>query len=349
MVEGIAAIIIAGVIGFRVWSHYNNKKEKKKIEDNQQAYQNYSYTNTYENEKSHKQIQQENIKQIRGINFQKFEKVKYVSKERDYFSDLEELMKLGITPHIFIESLMTVHLEGRKASCCFSDQINFQSSIEQLELIAKKIKEDYNIFMDAIAIPFGKGCMILFFFFKDIKEYKRIEKLQEISESQTLPIEETFKNTKLVKLWGDILDYPKCCVDFCVKTRKDNKEIETECSEMLKSILEYKKVDKNKVKEDKKELSIPEKVLTNYFAYEFYPCNPNCKEAKIIGDDIKKRFSKEDKTLATAFQINSEFNSRKVLNPSTDPKMGKFQNMMKDRIIHRLFSVYNESKKLKTN
>ena len=341
MAEGIVAIIVAGIIGFRLWSHYNRNGRNKidrKSRENQQTYQNHTYTTAYETANSHKHIQQENIKLIRGINFQRFKKIKYVPKERDYFSDLEELIKLGITPHIFVESLMAVHLEGRKASCCFSDQINFQSSIEQLELIAKKIKEDYNIFMDAIAIPFGKGCMMLFFFFKDIKEYKRIEKLQKISENPDISLEKIFKNPELVKLWGEILDYPKCCVDFCVETRKGNKDIEKECSEMLKSIQEYKKVDKSKIKKDekdndKKELSIPEKVLTNYFAYEFYPCNPNCKEAKRIGDEIKKRFSEKDKNLATAFQINSEFNSRKVLNLCTDPKMEKFQNMMKDRII----------------
>lgn len=296
-------------------------------------------------DESHKKTQEEIIKQIRSVNFGKFKKVKYKSKKRDYPAELNKYISLGITPHVFVESILPVQKGYRKASSCFSDQINFQSSLEQLELIAKGLKEDYDIYMDGIAIPFLKGCLIVFFFFKDYKDYDKIKELQEICirESQS-GSNSRFRDPELIKLWGEILGYPNCCVNYCIKTRKGNKEIEAESSKMLKKILVEEKNDaKNKSKKTReKEMDIPEEVYPNYFSYEFYPCSPQCKEARKIGENIKKKFNEEDKVLGEAFHILTNFNSKKVLNPVIDPRMGKFQNMMKDKVIHRLFSLHKE-------
>lgn len=342
MVEGLIGIITIGITIFLIWSNHK-KKQEPKIEDFYS--QDNSPINLTEVKEQNPDIQQVIIKDVRGIDFQKFKTIKYTSKKRDYSLDLEKYMKLGITPHIFAESLLPVYLGGRKASCCFADQINFQSSIEQLEMIAKNLKEDYNILMDAIAIPLNKGCLITFFFFKDNKEYNRIEELQKLSENKLdVMNNNTFRNPKLVRLWGEILGYPKCCIDFFVKTREENKEVEDECSDMLKAILENKKTTSKENTKEENKVSFPKDILTSYFSHEFYPCKPGCNEAKKIGENIKQLLS-EDKATSGSFSMILDFNIKKVLNPNMDPKLGKFQSMMKDKVIQRVFSVYKESGK----
>ena len=120
--------------------------------------------------------------QVKSFNLKKYEKEKFLGEKRDYVEDFKKYYKYGISGGTFIESILSVALDGRKASCCFQDQFfenpaGFQS-IQQVETIAKEMKKDYNIFMDLVGIPMDKGCMILIFFFKDIKTYEKLKKLQ---------------------------------------------------------------------------------------------------------------------------------------------------------------------------
>ncbi len=284
-------------------------------------------------EESDKNSPQEIVKQLRGMNLKQFETIEHFSGKRDYSADFKKYFELGITPHVFIDSLMTVHLDCRSASLCVSDQINIQS-IEHIEMIAREIKRDYNLYLDLLAIPLSTGCMLLLVFFKDVKLYNRLENMQKyiekLSSQSDGSISSIFGDQQLIKELGECLSYPKCCIDFCVSTRKNEETIELKTLEKLRQIGKTN----GTIIDGETTLNIDP---SGFFSFEFYPCNPLCKKAGKIGKTIIETFSKQSLLLAKAFKFMLFFNVNRVLVPQLTLQQNEQLRQKADEKICHIF------------
>ncbi|MDP2750814.1 MAG: DUF483 domain-containing protein [Nanoarchaeota archaeon] len=234
----------------------------------------------------------------------------YVPDERNHSEDMKKYIDLGVTPSLFVESLMTVFYNARKVSCCFQDQmtlsLNLHESIDDLREFAKNIKRDYDLFMGTLVFPNPQGFWLLFFFFKDYKYYDELEKIQQIvinDESSA----QIFHNPQIIKRLGKLLGYPDCCIKFCLDSRKKGKSMESACFDSIHKIAKKKKGD---------ELIMPSTFDSSPFlAFEFYPCSVKCKKAKDVGTKILKKFKSKDPKLAEAFQLILDANVNRIVNP----------------------------------
>ena len=268
-----------------------------------------------------------------NFNLKKIKDIEYIPKKRDYSLDFRKYVNLGISPHIFVESVMTIYLNCRKVTSCFSDQVYFES-YEEILKISKEIKKDYNICLYLIDIPSPSGFFRILYFFKDIRYYQELDNIQEyiniIQHKYVNNLEYIFDDPNLIRKLGTLLGYPRCCIDFCVDIRKKGDSIEYKTLEKIYNL--YNK--DSKLKSGKLHFKFDP---IGYFSFEFYPCPPNCKEAKRIGKEIVEEFNKVDKKLAYSFELIFSLNINRILNPEMDIEQSQLLRIDLDKQIYELF------------
>lgn len=286
-----------------------------------------------ETERFNQSQPKEIVKQIRNLNLKRFEKTEHLPQKRNYSADLKKYVLLSVTPHVFIDSLMTVHLNCRNVSLCVSDQITLHS-IKQIEIIAQEIKKDYNMYLDLLVVPLDTGCMLFLVFFKDVKLYNQLDYLQKYVEKISLRYKGDFSSILndplLVRKFGQYLGYPKCCIDFCVDARKNNQLIELETIKKLQLI--------GKTSGDiKGGIAAFHFDPISYFSFEFYPCDPYCKKAEKIGKNIRETFNKQDPLLAKAFKLINTLNIKRILAPDLTLQQNLLLRHTIDKMIYDIF------------
>lgn len=119
---------------------------------------------------------------------------------------------------------------------------------------------------------------IQFFVCKNAADLKRLKKIdREILEGK---IEFGEGRDKLIRIEGEILGYPKCCVDKYIESKK---AFSAE-SRLIIECIEYGVFDK--VLEAFKKSQIIS--LPQFFTSNFYPCSVECKWAEKVGLKIEE-------------------------------------------------------------
>ncbi len=262
---------------------------------------------------------------FKQLDLKKAAKVDCTNHKRDYLNDFLKYLKMGLPPQVYIDSIIPVYFDARKASSCFSDMVHFQS-IDDFPRVAEELKKDYGIYMQLLLIDVDITTgMAYLFFSKNKKLYDEIAELQNycdkiIKQSKTSKeaMFSIFNDAKVIRMMGDILGFPKCCVEDCVNIRKKKDLIEVVAVERLMK-------NKNKAK------------LPVFFTFEFYPCKVDCKNAMKVGEKVERAVI-DNTFLTQAWFMMLQMNVDRIVNPQIN------HNQLLDKLNKELYVVFRQHK-----
>jgi hypothetical protein len=272
---------------------------------------------------------------------------RHAPKKRDYAEDIEKYARLGIPPRVFIDSIMTVFLDCRKASTTFFDELTNTNSLTREFRLKRNalasLKKDYNIHVGTIKIPAREGIQFLVFFFKDASIYNTLDRISDYVEKiapkyRENPELDIWNDLGLNKELGNLLGYPECCMEHRRKLESNGKHIEDDCAAQLIALAKNGK--------DNSEYKRFSLAGTVFFTFEFYPCSPYCKNAAKIDEKISTTFKKEDKRLLEAYKYVKAMNILRTLNKGLDSN--GLQALFYE-YNHKIFDIFYKREKIGGN
>ena len=251
---------------------------------------------------------------------------------------LKKYLELGVPPTTFIGSILPVYYEFKNISCCFYDEIILPNLEEHAFEIRMKLTlyvySDFNISVDHILIPENDETQTLLFYFKDQSKRNEIADLQSYVFSLSKKKIDIYNDSLFIKKLGKILEYPNCCIENCIELRKKKGgSLEANTRDKLYKIENLETEIEN---------------INSYFAYEFYPCDPYCKNANKIGNHILSGCKQIDSKLYLATKLYFQYNIIRILDAnSTKEELLKVQENYNVSIYQSICKKENLFTKLK--
>ncbi len=192
----------------------------------------------------------------------------------------------------------------------FFDPNDPYSKVEKLEFeLSKKLEKTEVFGVDLVYIPFfylvnrivclGKVIItpeLQFYICKqEDKEWAKnqLKKIRKIEEN-ILKSGNTSKIYKINKIEGNLLGYPKCCVENFVRRKKLRNSGKRITSPEGLIAMEFIENGYHTILDSiflKKENIMNVKLPLTLFAFNFYPCKLNCKRAEKIGNTCFEKMS----------------------------------------------------------
>ena len=218
---------------------------------------------------------------------------------------IKENLDVGITPHVALDCIAPLIWNARPATDCLEHHQRLLPGSPPPE----KIKRAFIDLAGQLFSRFGiytafvryaalnnkgeKGARGKAYFSKDPTLFERAS---EIERAMWEDIERNSPGGNLewayMRLEGELLGYPSCCVEWAHQARRDGQSVENLA--LIDLIAEELACTFDVAKPLPPELA--------YFALDFYPNHPRCRNAEQVGKDILWRYAREDAALAQLYR-----------------------------------------------
>ncbi len=238
---------------------------------------------------------------------------------------LKEVLEISpVTPHIFLESMLTVERGARPASLVFMDQFNqkkmgrptsLNTEEHQWYRDVKKAAEQMGLktfIMTDVDGPPGSAVFPKVVFYKEDHIGDKFRSLEETyKEINQIKTKENKLDARFFPAKYDeglLFGIPSCCASNFIETRIQSFSgggKDSTIEEVLRKKLVNLADDVNEVGK------LPVNFLSMFWAYEVYPCSLDCKPAQMKGYEVLSCFG--DQKVAELYKDVIMVNNAKAL------------------------------------